>query len=964
MGQTGTFWNDLEKSFGKGTLTSGYRSQREQDDLVARGKTRAKRSAHTYNEGYDFKGNFARNEEEFRNKLRAQGWEVDKVLYETGKGRNQGTGPHWHTEGMRRVGSGPKTQNGAPVNTAEPGQGIVNPQAYLSALGSKLAPEGKASGKVTQNAQAIFGSDAEMRKRGQAVESSMDLQGPAIDVLTQVTEAAQLQQVKSMESQLQDTRAISGEIVNATQELKNQVKPVFEARQRVANQLDQLATMNPIERGLRGVFDLNYDRKYLTQQLDQFDRTLKMRADDYDYVNNLHAVAMQEIDRRYKMDNAMPGLIVDQAKEDLGLVGLRIQHAAGKLGNLRDMIQGESQLIAAKAAAREDLLNRLDNPTVLDLATQARNNGGVIQFNGAEFSYGELRDRVEANERQNLMLRGAQIAAAQGEMNLAESYATQLARSLTKPQLEAAMAAGGVWNGVQLPQDVLTQSYAGMQQRETMRAEEIANTLPAKSALTVGSDSLNAMTGLFNRASSMFGTGDFQAVTPMMTRGTELVRQLIDATERGESPQVITALTAQIAANTKAFSDQVDASILRSVGGDKRAAGYVKAFTYGTPINGGVASEALTYFAIKGNLPQGMAISEEARSLFKRAQSLVAANRTDDKGKLRPESELLRIVNDELGNVAASTIGAARFNRIYQDLPNAARTMQHPLGRLDSIEWRDAVATAQQDSVSAFAKSFRPVINGQEISVTEEQIRLMMAGKKIDSTPESGEIYKQFNANAGKLRLLEFQILSDTIDQLPQVQPGAANSSVVLDFLRNGKGTKVAETYSKVLGTQSMGDYLANGLASGATETVMQTYGSEMDSARRTAMASRRRQARERANQWGANPAARYAAIMAGIEGIGPHGAKAMMPIIREFTAKQQTPEGFRNSYSASDGIAMNNLMVQQEREFVRFLQTQKFEDPALEAYRRNAVKYWDATGTKLDSGMDTFWKIITGAEW
>lgn len=78
--------------------SSGYRTQAEQDALVARGVTRAKRSSHTYSGGQDIVppgdpstwGPYA-------DQLRASG-RFRKVIIETGRGRNQGTAPHIHLE--------------------------------------------------------------------------------------------------------------------------------------------------------------------------------------------------------------------------------------------------------------------------------------------------------------------------------------------------------------------------------------------------------------------------------------------------------------------------------------------------------------------------------------------------------------------------------------------------------------------------------------------------------------------------------------------------------------------------------------------------------------------------------------------------------------------------------------------------------------------------------------------------
>src|SRR3546814_19392565 len=102
--------------FGQDAITSGYRSQAEQNALVKQGVTSAKRSSHTYNNGFDLPIGSAKSEEEIRQRLGARGINVTNVISETGQGRNHGTGPHWHIErdgphGNRQAGAG-RTQGG------------------------------------------------------------------------------------------------------------------------------------------------------------------------------------------------------------------------------------------------------------------------------------------------------------------------------------------------------------------------------------------------------------------------------------------------------------------------------------------------------------------------------------------------------------------------------------------------------------------------------------------------------------------------------------------------------------------------------------------------------------------------------------------------------------------------------------------------------------------------------------
>lgn len=66
----------LRAEFGQDSVTSGYRSQAEQDALVRRGATKATRSSHTYSNGFDLAINSAESADDIRKRLRARGINV------------------------------------------------------------------------------------------------------------------------------------------------------------------------------------------------------------------------------------------------------------------------------------------------------------------------------------------------------------------------------------------------------------------------------------------------------------------------------------------------------------------------------------------------------------------------------------------------------------------------------------------------------------------------------------------------------------------------------------------------------------------------------------------------------------------------------------------------------------------------------------------------------------------------
>lgn len=100
----------LRKEFPGLRVTSTVRTRAEQDDLIRRGKTRARNSQHVSGTGIDVVLPKGVSPTQVRSFLRAQGIEPGEFINESGRGSNQGTGAHLH------IGLAPKAgQSRAPA---------------------------------------------------------------------------------------------------------------------------------------------------------------------------------------------------------------------------------------------------------------------------------------------------------------------------------------------------------------------------------------------------------------------------------------------------------------------------------------------------------------------------------------------------------------------------------------------------------------------------------------------------------------------------------------------------------------------------------------------------------------------------------------------------------------------------------------------------------------------------------
>src|SRR3546814_16802722 len=68
----------LRAEFGQDAINSGYRSKAEQNDVVKQGVTSAKRSSHTYNNGYDLSIGFTNVKDNIRKELGASVQNIKK----------------------------------------------------------------------------------------------------------------------------------------------------------------------------------------------------------------------------------------------------------------------------------------------------------------------------------------------------------------------------------------------------------------------------------------------------------------------------------------------------------------------------------------------------------------------------------------------------------------------------------------------------------------------------------------------------------------------------------------------------------------------------------------------------------------------------------------------------------------------------------------------------------------------
>lgn len=864
-----------------------------------------------------------------------------RAAYHSGEGTVDKAIARYGRDGFAK-GLGPEGRKYIQMGTGSSG-GTRPRNDVLASVEAAIPAEVKASGGVTQNNSAIFGSDKKLDEGFKAARQEQTKGLAVLDVLDQATQVAHTTQNAAMVRQVEDTRAINSSIIEGGQELTRRVQPVFQARTRIADQLDKLAGMNPLERAFRGVFDLNYDKKYLEGQLKDYDTTLQARAADFDYLNRLGQTGMQEINRRFGLDTGLTDLAVAQGKEDLQLTNLRLQQLNGVLEMDVKEIGTQATLIAAKDNAVKDMLGRIDTPTMTDLHAQAVKNGGMVEFNGAQISATQLRDSIRVSAQQEMQMESMALSLESGRMGLYEKQSDQLIQTMTRDQVDSAIAAGGMYKGHQLPIDQLQAASARHTQYAQMQAQTIADTMPEKAALGAAAQSLNLMAGLWNRGAALMGQNFDPQSEGALQEGSRLIHELRDAIKSGASPETISILAKKSAAHAASYREQIDGAILRNAGGDKKAAAGMSAFVYGAPLDSSAAAEFLTHYAVRGQMPFGATATPEAKAIFAEIQTEVAAIKA--KTPNITTERLQMAVAQKLSTVAGRVAAGKRFNDVEARLPSLAKQVGHPFGKFSQSAWTQINANAEVMAAQQVA--------GEVQATPQEVLTMYRNGRALSTRPEDQAKFERWKKAQGSWNSFTQQAVLDGVDDQPKLVAGRRNSTLLQEFLTDDKLLEHVNQQASATKQGSFADYLIAPFIPGTVETAITSYRQGLAAQRATADQANLSRSRDMQRAYG-NPLMRARVILGSISGVGTEGREALMPAIKQILGADSAI-GVAKMTGQDLLVGESRMAASREAAVIEGLSRMKFDDPATEAYRKAAIRGWKEASASSDDFVSNF---------
>lgn len=850
-----------------------------------------------------------------------------------------------------------------------------NKVPQINVQGSSVpGPSGRPNTGVNNQSNRIMNSGGTIESQQRAVESKAANAGAVLDNYLGVLGETQAAKVAETQKFVESARGINQEMTNATKDLQRRVQPIFAARQRVLDQAAAIQEMSPIARSIRGFFDLNYSEDYLMSTSQKLGAIVNENAQMYSVMQGLHADAIEQNDRLMQINTTLPRLNQELAGELVKGAEMQLQMATTNLGITMEGVQNEVQMISAQNTARNDILSRIDGPTATALLGQAEQNGGVVSFNGVELSGQELRERGMQIEGYDIANKNARMALAAGEADLADKNAARMLDYMTDAQVEAAIANGGVQDGVQIAPGLLTEEKNKRVARAVQAAEADAFVATPMAAAKEAMQSAQLNEQIMRKADSIFGPGAVADESiAFSTQITELSTKLQEMQRRGASGAEMGVIRAQLQQARKGFQDSVLAKVTRLVGNDTTGAAYVTSYLMGDQPTPGASADMMVHFAMRGGLPAAMESSALGQNAMASVMSTIesvqnelgpnGARRFGDPVKAAREAAR-RLANPKTPEGAAlrSATTGLRYQSTFSNLPSLAKSREgtplHPFGKIESSAFAQASRRADSDGYGEIA---------MELGIKPAQLVALQSGKTVEGIDAKVAAQAASPTTSARIAAAQQRALVTQLDQMPRVSPNMSNGAVLLDFLESPTAQRQIISVDGLTQNGGIGDWMAGNASRGGLLSEFSGYTQGLRAAVDESEQEVRGQAARLARGYRNDPIRRTATILtsAGLNrGDMIALTSAIGPMLPTGTPQQQEAlkvgqrmdagnramgtEGYRTDLARMQLQAIDNIIL-----------NHKFEDPNLERIRRRAATDWQNHSRAADNMIDALVKPL-----
>lgn len=950
------FLDDITTALGgKGRPTSGARTVKEQEALFRRGATRARganaphvRTVDGHPGAVDIAG-YTGAPEQLAETLTRAGYPVKRVIRESGKGKNQGTGAHDHVEfeGKTAPGSGgvPATQ----TRTPQSGVDMSGPSAPVAPMNPSVDPF---------KMEPVVGALAQNANEQAAAHQ---------DVLGQVTQSLQNTQREreiragfltlQKEAVLKDQEA-------AARELHEVQAPILAARTEVADRIVKVQKMPWLKREILSMFNPNFDPNHLKEVQDGLTNQINTLGAEYEANAKFHETLINVAAGRFEARDESLRLKAADDLQDLSLSQSGYQLAEARLSTAMQGLSAGSATVQAQAVAKARVLDDLLPQDITTALAQARKGDGVATIGGVPLTIAELTDRSVALENRDINIKQSKMALQAQEMQLVDYNNRKIIDSMSESEINKVIANGGEYNGVQLSQSALTSALADRAQRGSLQAQLATGTM-SQATWTQTIDTFNEGTKQFyGRVRGIFGANMPAPLVDHNNRLVAMSRQfeakLHQAPEAARA-QMRVQFMSQIQAEIASRDALVD-TMVKSMSTNPKVQNVLGAFARGIQPTGEAAVDGLIALVESGNLPKGMSLSGPAAAAVVATRATVAkvrqkymAESPENQARLRKGDKALDTkgyaaeVRQAVTQAVTEAYGNKQFTKVVEGLPELAKQSNHPAGKIRPEDW--AVSVVQGDAIglqnAAVTLGIKPELASAIFGPNGSGRDGWAAAQSKNESLKAVSYEKAVGMVGAKQSVATLQEL----DKTPSATAGFKPSAALTSYVRSPEFHQTIQNYSRNLGRSSLGDMFGDSISQGSLVTTVEKFASGLLRAQGEVEVGYQADNRRKAALYRGDPVRRATVILGGIDGLNEDEEQALLgAVVQQADA--------RPGVSGMDVIANNTQPSRITAEKIdSFILNGKFDDPQLEKFRRIAAKGWAATSRSIDTAMDRYQK-------
>jgi hypothetical protein len=778
----------------------------------------------------------------------------------------------------------------------------------------------------------------------------------AQDVLTQATQQIhqiQDQRVALAQDAVADSDAVRTDISAGVENLREKLKPIFGARAQLAERRLELTKMNPIKREILSIFNRNYSKDHI----EELDRGYAAQAaeagNEFEVTQQLNNTMMQVISGNLQAHDSLQQLLASNIGANMELAEKSVSYAGKKFGDILSGISASTQITQAQLQAKDVTMTQLTPEDVNTYLAQARRNGGVVTVNGVPLSEAELGQRNRQIQQQNMSLESMQLGLQNQRQNIADDAESRLISHMSLEDLNTTIKNGGVFKGQQLDQVKLTSALSAMNQRTTIGAAQMANSLDSSTFVGAVDAYKQSTTMQIGRIAAVTGNQmpkEFRGFSQRFIQISQEYQQKFNNASEEMKP-VLRKQFVEILGQLQEESDKSIDKVAQGMTRDPDGQILLGAWMKGNTVSAEQTTKGILALGRGGALPPGVRFSGPAGAAIK--AGIAAANKVEaqyDNSNLRPgqlpvkkpnaaalQAEKMEAVTKA---VQAQWVGG-NTNQIMGNLPQLAAQRNDPFGQISMSDYRAAQVAGDRAGVEKLA---------QKLGWTTDEVDSVFVKRNVD--------YKSKNLDDKSFAEGRRQIDTEStigmlraLDHSPSGQKLAASgksaSEAMVNFMRSDGMQQGLGQMEGAVGRASFGGMVADSISQGGIGEMFNRKANVFAQAQGAIHDADTQSVRDRAAGYAGSPMKRMDVILSAIPGLNPMEERAFAEAVRGVVGYGSINEVLEYLPGGTQGPGE---AVSQHIDNI--IKTHKFEDPRIEKIRQRAAKDWDTFASASDRAI------------